>query len=135
LKIDRHKYHRKIFHGLTELNTEQRKASKYSDNVYSFTENEFAIIDTLFLLVDAVLFANLVDFKDKHPDSIKKPYEQIYRDIRDSVDMCHRDGVIKDAVMRDPEKFIIYDPGMVPMLKRYREEGKKVNLIIDYILL
>jgi hypothetical protein len=85
------------------------------------------MIDTLFLLVDAVLFSNLVDFKDNHPELLTdKSYADIYKDIRSCVDMCHRDGVIKDAVMKDITKFIIYDAAMVPMLKRFRDEGKKV---------
>lgn len=130
LKIDRHKYHRKVYHGSQELDKETRKNSKYSRHVYSYTESEYVVIDTLFLLVDAVLFASLVDFKDKHPETLKnKSYDQLYKDVRQSVDLCHRDGVIKDSVMKDPKKFIIHDPDVVPMLKRYRQEGKKVNIL------
>lgn len=135
LKIDRHKYHRKVYHGSHEMDKETRKNSKYGRNVYSYTESEFVVIDTLFLLVDAVLFASLVDFRDNNPEILKhKSYEQLYRDVRHSVDLCHRDGVIKDSVMKDPKKFIIHDPDMVPMLKRYRQEGKKViiNLLFYY---
>ena len=128
LKVDRHKYHRKVVHGLHELDKTARKASKYSEHVYLYTESEFAVVDTLFLLVDAVLYSSLVDFYDSHPHiSPAKSYEQIYQDVRSSVDMCHRDGVIKDAVMRDPASYIVHDPHMVPMLRRYREEGKKVR--------
>ena len=117
-----------MYHGSQELDKVTRKNSKYSRHVYSYTEPEFVVIDTLFLLVDAVLFAHLVDFKDNHPEILKdKTYEQLYKDVRHSVDLCHRDGVIKDSVMKNPKKFILDDPDLVPMLKRYRQEGKKVN--------
>ena len=59
--------------------------------------------------------------------------QQLYKDIRGSVDMCHRDGVIKNAVINNPSKYIIYDPNMVPMLERYRDQGKKVSVITVYI--
>ena len=66
-----------MYHGLEELNTQARKASKYSAHTYSYTEKEFAVIDTLFLLVDAVLFANLVEFRDKNPHLLRKSYDQV----------------------------------------------------------
>lgn len=102
IKVDRHKYVRKVFHGSKEYNTEERKAI-YSKDVPSFTESHYSYIDTIFLLVDAVLFTYLVDFKDAHPELFAdKSYEDIYKDIRQSVDLCHRDGVIKNIVMQNP---------------------------------
>jgi 5' nucleotidase family len=51
------------------------------------------------LQVDCVLFAHLVDLKDSVPTSLKhKSYEQLFKDVRQCVDLCHRDGVIKDRV-------------------------------------
>jgi hypothetical protein len=97
--------------------------------VASFTESNYVNIDTLFLLIDAILFANLVHLKNTHTQTgsaIDKSYEQIYKDVRTCVDMCHRDGVIKDAVIKNPSKYIIYDDRLVPMLQRLRAGGKKV---------
>lgn len=73
----------------------------------------------------------LVDYRDRYPDQIAKSYEQIYSDIRQSVDLCHRDGVIKDAVMKEPQKFIIADPDLVPMLQQLKAGGKKVFLLTN----
>jgi hypothetical protein len=52
------------------------------------------------------LFALLVDLKDngEHEFLDLKTYNEIYRHIRESVDLCHRDGVIKDEVARNPDK-------------------------------
>lgn len=132
IKLDRHKYPRKVFHGKRELSSEERKHCKYSQHAYTFTEPEFVMIDTLFLLVDAVLYSNIVNYKDNCPGNLShKSYADIYNDIRRSVDMCHRDGVIKDTVMKDPSQYIIQDPALVPMLKRYRNEGKKLFLLTN----
>ena len=84
LKIDRHKYVRKVYHGVDELSTLTRKAI-YAQQVNSFTDNNYVNIDTMFLLIDAMLFAYLVDMKDKTPELATKSYETLYKDIRHSV--------------------------------------------------
>ncbi len=62
LKVDRHKYVRKAYHGLDELTASERK-SVYSKEVTTFTtDSNYVNIDTLFLLIDALLFAHLVIF-------------------------------------------------------------------------
>lgn len=90
-------------------------------------------MDTLFQFVDAQLFASLIDLKDKGEYDFLdfKTYEEIYADIRESVDLCHRDGVIKDEVAKNPEKYIVVDPGLLPMLQNYRDAGVKVFLLTN----
>lgn len=90
-------------------------------------------MDTLFQFVDAHLFASLIDMKDKGEHEVLdyKTYAEIYRQVRECVDLCHRDGVIKDEVARNPEKYIIHDKGMIPMLKRYRESGVKLFIVTN----
>jgi len=132
LKIDRHKYVRTAYHGLGDISRDDRKDIYNSAReVVSFTEQNFVNIDTIFLLVDALLFAHLVDLRDKTPSLQDRSYEQLYKDVRQSIDLCHRDGVIKDAVMKNPEKYILYDDGIVPMLQQLRKAGKKVFLLTN----
>jgi 5'-nucleotidase len=90
-------------------------------------------MDTLFQMVDAHLFACLIEMKDKgqHESLDLKTYAEIYRQVRECVDLCHRDGVIKDEVARNPEKYIVLDKGLVPMLTRFREAGVKVFLLTN----
>ena len=133
IKVDRHKYVRKVCHGKQELNSAEKKAV-YGSHVLSFTESNYVNIDTLFLLIDALLFTSLVDLADNNPGLINKSYEEMYKDVRASVDLCHRDGVIKDAVIKDPAKHIIYDTGMVPMLRRLKQAGKKVPVFLNIFL-
>merc|ERR1712238_259541 len=83
--------------------------------------------------VDAHLFALLIDLKDNGEYDFLdfKTYGEIYSQIRESVDLCHRDGVIKDEVARNPEKYLVIDNGIVPMLKRYRKDGMKLFLLTN----
>lgn len=135
LKIDRHKYVRVAYHGFEEISSGTRKAlySRNFNKVESFSEKSYVNMDTLFQFVDAQLFALLIDMKDQGGYDFLdfKTYGEIYRHIRESVDLCHRDGVIKDEVARNPEKYIVLDKGMIPMLRRYREAGIKVFLLTN----
>ncbi|CAN0201842.1 unnamed protein product [Scytosiphon promiscuus] len=140
IKMDRHKYIRVAFHGFKKLKSEERKQI-YLDGgkasfplicMQTFTGRKYVSMDTLFSLVDAVLYAHLVELKDNGNEFLAgKSYERLFRDVRKCVDLCHRDGVIKDRVEEDPARYIVPDPDMVPMLKRFREEGVQVFLLTN----
>ena len=122
-------------HGFQPISKNMRKQlySRTFNKVPSFTERTFINMDTLFQHVDAHLFASLVELKDygEHDFLDEKTYEEIYRHIRECVDLCHRDGVIKDEVARNPEKYLVLDKGLVPMLKKFRDSGVKVFLLTN----
>lgn len=135
LKIDRHKYVRVAYHGFRPISSANRKLlySRTFNKVPSFSEKHFVNMDTLFQHVDAHLFAHLIDMKDDGEYDFLdiKTYEDLYRDVRECVDLCHRDGVIKDEVARNPEKYIVTDDGFIPMLKKFRDSGVKVFLLTN----
>jgi 5'-nucleotidase len=135
LKIDRHKYVRVAYHGLDQISSTTRKIlySKSFNKVESFSEKSYVNMDTLFQFVDAHLFALLVNMKDRgeHEFLDYKTYGELYRHIRESVDLCHRDGVIKGEVAKNPEKYLELDKGMIPMLRRYKEDGIKLFLLTN----
>ena len=126
---------RVAYHGLDEISSATRKIlySRNFNRVESFSEKSYVNMDTLFQFVDAHLFALLINMKDggEHEFLDYKTYGEIYRHIRESVDLCHRDGVIKDEVAINPEKYIVLDKGMISMLKRYRESGVKLFLLTN----
>lgn len=133
IKLDRHKYVKRAMHGFTALSKDDR-ATMYDSITTSgggYGEPRFAVLDAMFALPDAFLFSSVVAYKDAHPGQITKNYAQIYKDVRMSVDMCHRDGSIKNRVAEEPEKFIQRDPGMVPMLRQLKRSGRKVFLLTN----
>ena len=135
LKIDRHKYVRVAYHGFNAISSAMRKEiySRTFNKQPSFTEKTFVNMDTLFQFVDAHLFALLIEMKDNGDSEFLdfKTYDEIYRDIRRCVDLCHRDGVIKDEVARDPSKYLVLDDGMMKMLTGFRESGTKCFLLTN----
>jgi 5'-nucleotidase len=143
LKLDNHRYVRAAEHGLTRLSKEEMKSMmKKSGKEESFTGPNFVNIDTPFSLVDACLYAQLVDLRDKFAESddklskseslmVSKTYTDLWKDLRKAIDRCHKDGVIKDAVARDPAKYIEYDPNIFPMMDSFRKSGRKVFLLTN----
>ena len=109
----------------TYTHTHRSRKALYSQTFNkkdSLTESFYVNMDTLFQLVDAELYSQLISLKDNSEYSYldSKTYEEMYRDSRACVDLCHRDGVIKDEVARNPGKYVVKDPNMVPMLKQVR---------------
>ncbi|XP_071923526.1 uncharacterized protein [Coffea arabica] len=134
LKMDRHKYVKVAYHGFREMSKEDKVATYGSTLIRdSFDEPDYALIDTLFSLAEAYLFAQLVDFKDNNPGKLlgRVDYSQMYKDVRAAVDLCHRDGTLKQMVAEDPKRYINEDTAIVPMLKMLRESGRATFLVTN----
>ncbi|KAL3640872.1 hypothetical protein CASFOL_015840 [Castilleja foliolosa] len=132
LKMDRHKYVKVAYHGFTELSKEDKVAAYGSRLIRdAFDEPDYALIDTLFSLAEAYLFAQLVDFKDNNPGKIPADYSRMYKDVRAAVDLCHRDGTLKKMVANDPKRYINEDSSIVPMLKMLRDSGRATFLVTN----
>lgn len=70
-QMDRHKYVKVAYHGFRELSREERHAT-YGNTLSreSFDEPDYALIDTLFSLAEAYLFAQIVELTDASPNKI-----------------------------------------------------------------
>ncbi|KAJ8613155.1 hypothetical protein CTAYLR_004816 [Chrysophaeum taylorii] len=149
IKVDRHKYCKAAYHGTRELTAEERKRIYVgvADETPTFTGDDYVNVDSLFQLIDASLFAQIVDAIEAAPDDARlgaedrafllaKPFREAYTNVRHAVDLCHHDGVIKDRVAEDPGKYILPDPDLVPMLRNFKQAGKQVfcltNSLFDY---
>lgn len=134
LKMDRHKYVKVAYHGFKELSKEE-KVGTYGSTLIrdSFDEPDYALIDTLFSLAEAYLFAQLVDFRDHNPGKVPEgvDYSRMYKDVRAAVDLCHRDGTLKQMVAKDPKQYINEDTSIVPMLKMLRDSGRSTFLVTN----
>jgi HAD superfamily 5'-nucleotidase-like hydrolase len=131
IKLDRHRYVKVAHHGFRELSREERRALYDASLMQSYEEPDYALIDTLFTLADAYLFAQLIDLKSKKKGEITKNPSEIYRDVRNAIDLCHRDGSIKHKVALNPAKFIQRDPKLRETLERLRLSGRKVFVVTN----
>lgn len=74
--MDRHKYVKVAYHGFRQM-SKGDKIATYGNTLIqdSFDEPDYVLIDTLFSLAGAYLFAQLVDFKDNNPGRIPEESE------------------------------------------------------------
>ncbi|MED6184639.1 hypothetical protein PIB30_049456 [Stylosanthes scabra] len=102
LKMDRHKYVKVAYHGFKELSKEDKVGT----------------------------YGNTLDENPgKIPESVD--YARMYKDVRAAVDLCHRDGTLKQMVAKDPKRYINEDPTIVPMLEMLRESGRATFLVTN----
>ena len=132
IKLDRHKYAKVAYHGLAEIPSAERKAiyAQSFEQQPQFNPPDYASVDTEFLKVDVCLFCQLVDLMDRQ-GLPRATYAEVYKDIRNAVDLCHCDGEIKGPVATDPAKYIEASPDLPEMLAQLRRSGKQVFLLTN----
>lgn len=118
------------FHGSEPLpfNEQQRI---YKNLCIDVNDSNFYSLDTIFSIAHATLFMQMVTYKDQHPELELPSYEEMEADVIKYVDICHRDGSIKNQVVKNISKYIIPDKDIVDTLKRYKRNGKLLWLITN----
>lgn len=128
LKMDRHNFVSRCYHGTRELGREERR-SRYSEERIDVGQQRYAVIDTLFALPEACMFASLVDLFAAQ----KKPvnYRKLWQDIREAIDEAHRDDSIKNVIQSEIHRFIVHDPELPLTLHKMRSAGKRLFLLTN----
>jgi HAD superfamily 5'-nucleotidase-like hydrolase len=128
LKMDRHDYVQRAYHGKKILPAEERKQI-YSSKRFSFSGSNYASVDTLFHLPEVSLFAALIDYYERKGRSCD--FKQLFRDIRSMIDLAHRDGTIKNRIVSEPDRFLRVEPSLVDTLERLVASGKLLFLLTN----
>lgn len=128
LKVDTHKYVKIAYHGHRKLTKEERY-KLYNSSI--FNPEEFESVDTIFSLSEVQLFTEIVHYMSINPGKIEKSYLEVYKDIRTFIDLSHKDGSIKNKVIKNPEHFIKKDKNLAPTLVRLIDSGKKLFVLTN----
>ncbi|EME29929.1 5' nucleotidase family protein [Galdieria sulphuraria] len=133
LKMDRHKYVKLAYHGFKPLTKSQREKlyDQEPATPTSLHDSNYVPLDTLFSLPDAYLFSQLIRLADEHPQLLNRSYSSIFDDVRKAVDICHRDGYIKDKVAIEPSYYVEKDPYLFDTLKLLKKSGRKLFLLTN----
>ena len=131
LKMDRHRYVKLAYHGFKELTRNERRRLYDQESVVIYEEPDFALIDTIFALAEAFLFTQLVDFKENTNELQDKNFAQLHQDVRSCIDLCHRDGSIKNKIAQNPEKYIKEDLCLINVLEEFRLSGRKLFIVTN----
>lgn len=128
LKADSHKYVKIAYHGHRPLSKDERHKIY---NQHSFKAQNFLSVDTFFALSEVQLFVEIVDFMERYPGRISKSFAEVYNDLRYFIDKSHRDGSIKNEVIKEPEKYVKKDKHLGNTLVRLIDSGKKTFLLTN----
>lgn len=130
LKMDKFRYVSVAYHGLKPL-ASSRKAELYNNaERINFTSGRYRPVDTLFELLETYLYAAIIEYSEETL-KIEVSYNQLYKDLRASVDLCHRDGSLKKEIMAHPENYICDDLLLIPALHNFKEAGKRLFVITN----
>ncbi len=125
LKVSRFGSVREAYHGLKRMNFKQQKeifGARYID----LRSDTYDIIDTTFSISHACLYAQLVDFKN-HNTKLELPdFADIAEHLHKALDLSHRDGSIKNHVIKDPEKYVKRSEGVVRGLEKFKKYDKTI---------
>lgn len=130
LKMDAHRHVGIGYHGLKPMRDRDRHAYR-NTTIRLSSDHRFALIDTLFALPEAFLYAALVDWLETVHPNRDQDFVQLFDDIRHCIDLAHRDGSIKTEIMSDVGRFIQRTPSLALTLHKFRSAGKKLFLLTN----
>ncbi|MEM6531239.1 MAG: HAD-IG family 5'-nucleotidase [Myxococcota bacterium] len=129
LKLDRHRHVGRAYHGREPLSRERRH-ELYRTEKLVFVPPRFAQVDTLFSLPEMCLYADLVNYFERHDHPHYTPW-QIFEDVRESIDEAHRDNTLKSIVKANIDEYIEKDDELAQTLHKMRSAGKKLFLLTN----
>ncbi len=130
LKIDAYGHISRARHGQAFLDKKEKK-KQYPRGRIRIGKDRYRIFDTLFDMPEGILYAGLVEMKDRVDGLLPMSYLTLYNDIRNAVDTLHADGSLKARITVDLADYFEKDPGLVPTLKKFRQAGKKLFLLTN----
>lgn len=128
LKVDGHKYVKVAYHGHRKLEKHERHLLY---NAKGYKADGFLSIDTFFALSEVQLFTEIVDYMQHHPGSIKKSYRAVYDDLREFIDLSHKDGSIKTQVLQNLPRYIRKEGDLASTLVKLINGGKQLFLLTN----
>jgi HAD superfamily 5'-nucleotidase-like hydrolase len=129
-KPDRYGFPGRARHGLTDIDR-AKMADLYQRERMRLSNRRYAWIDSLFALPEAVLYACLVDYFDRSAQPDRPAYDTLWENIRECIDLAHRDGSIKAIVSEALPDYVIRDPALAETLHKFRSSGKRLFLLTN----
>ncbi len=127
-KMDRFGHVGRCYHGLSPLAKDERRKA-YRANRIRLSSARYKWIDTLFGLPEAVMYMALVEHFNRMHD--KPTYEQLFRDIRASIDEAHRDDTLKNTIRSQMADYVHKYNTLAETLHKLRSSGKKLFLLTN----
>src|SRR3990167_3423965 len=129
LKLSRFAAIRHSSHGTKPIEfIEQQRI--YRSIYIDLRDPNYIAIDTVFSIAFCVLYAQLIDYKDQHPQELPD-YNTLAYDALHTVNAVHAQGSLKPTIIENLEQFVLRDENIVLGLKRMIKYGKKIFLLTN----
>lgn len=131
LKLSTYSKVKQAYHGLKEMDFKTQQKIYQGLTIDLNDSDRFAIVDTTFSISYCVLYMQIVELKNTHPELNLPDYKTIEQNLLEGLDISHRDGSLKTQVKKNVKKYIVPDPECVQALERFKKHGKKLWVITN----
>ena len=131
LKLSTYSKVKHAYHGLSDIDFKTQQKVYQGLTIDLNDSDRFAIVDTSFSIAYCVLYMQIVDLKDKHPELNLPDYKTIEEHLLEALDISHRDGTLKGEVRKNVKKYIVQDKESVEALERFKRHGKQLWVITN----
>lgn len=127
LKLSRFGKVKQAYHGMRPIPFKDQQ--QIYKNIIDLNDEHIQSLDTAFSVSNGVLYALLIEKKEQ---GMALPnFHQLAIDVREMVDLAHRDGTLKLEVKENIEKYIVQDPEIPATLERLKKYGKKIFILTN----
>jgi 5'-nucleotidase len=130
VKPNRFGFVKQACHGTRMFGPEELR-KVYARELIDLSEKRWVFLDTWFALSEACLYLQLVDRLDEGRLGDQVGYIDLYRKLRECVDLTHSEGILKEQIVRDPTRFVDIDEELPLALLDMKNAGKKLMLITN----
>ncbi len=131
LKMDRHRYVGRAYHGRRFVEAAER-SRLYRQEPVNPASSRFYRVDTLFELPEVNIFSEVIDLAQRRPRVVTlESYNRLFRDTRQAIDSIHADHTLKRHVLADLPRYLPLDPELILALKRLALGDRRLLLITN----
>ncbi len=130
VKPNRFGFVKQACHGTRMLGATEMR-SVYSREIIDLSEARWVFLDTWFALSEACLYLQLVDRLDGGQFGEQYGYTDLYRRVRESIDATHSEGILKQQIVQNPNRFVDVDEELPLALLDLKNAGKTLMLITN----
>jgi HAD superfamily 5'-nucleotidase-like hydrolase len=130
VKANRFGYIKQAAHG-TEMLEFGKMRDIYARTLVDHREERWYFLNTLFSISAASMYRQLVDLLDAGDLPTAIGYDDLWEAVQEALDAAHLEGMLKEEIMDEPERFVELDPEMPLTLRDQKEAGNKLLLITN----
>ena len=128
IKMDRFKYVKRAYHGMRELDRDERRQIYHRRRLRPASAR-YHWVDSLYALSEVTVYCAAVEALEAVGKEVD--YDVLFKDVRECIDLSHRDGSILDEILSNLDRYVEKDPNLARTLHGLRSSGKKLFVLTN----